>query len=199
MGLSRQEYRSGLPFPISGDLPDPGIKPTSLASPALVGGFFTTAPCGKPMKSSPLPTHSAILLAPPPNPYQCWRKPVWQGKSTIVWKGENETSREQLKFYAPTWRLQISNQHTSKFTVFSHSFYLSKNFSLLGPFQIPIIFWGFLCTSYCTLKTPIGPDFIRSSKVSPHGKTPHSYLTPSDYNQFLQLFPIQEFDILELF
>ena len=34
-GFLRQEYRSGLPFPSPGDLPDPGIKPTSLASPAL--------------------------------------------------------------------------------------------------------------------------------------------------------------------
>ena len=29
----RQEYWSGLPFPSPGDLPDPGIKPKSLASP----------------------------------------------------------------------------------------------------------------------------------------------------------------------
>ena len=41
MGFSRQEYQSGLPFPLPGDLPDPGIKPLSLASPALAGGFFT--------------------------------------------------------------------------------------------------------------------------------------------------------------
>ena len=38
---SRQEYwRSGLLFLPSEDLPDPGIKPTSLASPALAGRFF---------------------------------------------------------------------------------------------------------------------------------------------------------------
>ena len=42
MGFSRQEYWSGLPLPPSGDLPDPGIEPTSLMSPALAGGFFTT-------------------------------------------------------------------------------------------------------------------------------------------------------------
>ena len=42
MGFSRQEYWSGLPFPSPGDLPDPGIKPTSLASPALAGEFFAT-------------------------------------------------------------------------------------------------------------------------------------------------------------
>ena len=48
MEFSRQEYWSGLPFPTPGDLPDPGIEPTSLASPALAGGFFTTEPPGKP-------------------------------------------------------------------------------------------------------------------------------------------------------
>ena len=31
MGFSRQEYWSGLPFPSPGDLPDPGIKPSSPA------------------------------------------------------------------------------------------------------------------------------------------------------------------------
>ena len=34
----------GLPFPTPGDLPDLGVEPMSLASPALVGGFSTTAP-----------------------------------------------------------------------------------------------------------------------------------------------------------
>ena len=31
VGFSRQEYWSGLPFPPLGDLPDPGIEPTSPA------------------------------------------------------------------------------------------------------------------------------------------------------------------------
>ena len=29
MGFPRQEYRSGLPFPSPGDLPDPGLEPAS--------------------------------------------------------------------------------------------------------------------------------------------------------------------------
>ena len=37
-----------VPFPIPGDLPNPGIEPASLASPAMAGRFFTTAPPGKP-------------------------------------------------------------------------------------------------------------------------------------------------------
>ena len=47
MEFSSQEYWSRLPFPTPGDLPDPGIKPTSHVSPALAGGFFTTLPPGK--------------------------------------------------------------------------------------------------------------------------------------------------------
>ena len=43
MGFSRQEYWSGLPFPTPEDLPNPGIKPTSLTSPTLAGGFFITS------------------------------------------------------------------------------------------------------------------------------------------------------------
>ena len=49
MGISRQEYWSGLPFPSPGDLPDPGIESVSLASPALADEFFTTLPHGKPL------------------------------------------------------------------------------------------------------------------------------------------------------
>ena len=48
-GFCKQEYWSGLPFPTPGDLPDPGIEPTSPASSALAGGFFTTVPAGKPI------------------------------------------------------------------------------------------------------------------------------------------------------
>ena len=43
MGFPRQEYWSGLPCPLPGDLPDPGTEPASLVSPALAGGFFTTS------------------------------------------------------------------------------------------------------------------------------------------------------------
>ena len=43
MGFPRQEFWSGLPFPTPGDLLDPGIKPASLTSLALAGGFFPTS------------------------------------------------------------------------------------------------------------------------------------------------------------
>ena len=44
--FSRQEYWCGLPFPPPGYLPDPGIEPESLESPALAIGLFTSEPPG---------------------------------------------------------------------------------------------------------------------------------------------------------
>ena len=43
MGFPRQEYWSMLQLPTPGDLPNPGIKPIFLESPALAEGFFTTS------------------------------------------------------------------------------------------------------------------------------------------------------------
>ena len=43
MGFSRQEYWSKLPCPPPGYLPDPGIEPTSLVSPALKAGSLPLA------------------------------------------------------------------------------------------------------------------------------------------------------------
>ena len=45
VGFSRQECWSGLPFPSSGDLPNPGIEP---GSPALQADALPSAPPGKP-------------------------------------------------------------------------------------------------------------------------------------------------------
>ena len=53
MGFPRQEYWSGLPFPSSEDLPDPGIKPVF---PALAGRLFTTEPSGKLIRTLSLAT-----------------------------------------------------------------------------------------------------------------------------------------------
>ena len=48
MEFSRQEYWSELPCLPLGDLPNPGVQPATLTSPALAGAFFTTASLGKP-------------------------------------------------------------------------------------------------------------------------------------------------------
>ena len=67
MGLSWQEHCSRWPFPHPGDLPNPGIEPTSPASPALAGRLFTMAPCGNPALVINLISNQSpwlLLLAP---------------------------------------------------------------------------------------------------------------------------------------
>ena len=68
MRLSRQEYRSRLPFPSPGDLPDLGTEP---GSPALQADSFLIEPPGKPclcnrspiktQKNFPVGEHTAVL------------------------------------------------------------------------------------------------------------------------------------------
>jgi len=61
MGFPSQEYWSGLLFPSPGDLPNPGIKPTS---PAWAGGFFTLVPPGKPQHYTPIDVEAAEVAGP---------------------------------------------------------------------------------------------------------------------------------------
>ena len=61
MGFSRQEYWRGLSFPPPGDLPDPGMEPVSLMSPALAFGSLPLAPPGKPKGPGCLATSQHLL------------------------------------------------------------------------------------------------------------------------------------------
>ena len=77
-----------LPFPSPGDLPDPGMEPASLTSPALAGGFFTP---------------SATWEAPPPPPhtlpfplYESILFPCWAG--TFTWS--TMVANPKLQFFA---------------------------------------------------------------------------------------------------
>ena len=56
MGFSRQEYRSGLPWPLPRNLPDPGIEAKSPAISHMAGGFFITEPPGPPI-------HTALVVS----------------------------------------------------------------------------------------------------------------------------------------
>ena len=47
LGILQQEYWSGLPCPPPGDLPDPGIEPSSPVSPALQADSLPTEPPGR--------------------------------------------------------------------------------------------------------------------------------------------------------
>ena len=62
MGFSRQEYWSGLRCPPPGDLPDPGIEPTSLMPPAWQGGSLPLVTPGKPNDMSHFKKTTLALL-----------------------------------------------------------------------------------------------------------------------------------------
>ena len=57
MRFSRQEYWSGVSFPLPGDFPDPGIEPRS---PALEADALTSEPPGKPRRGGFL-----LIVFPP--------------------------------------------------------------------------------------------------------------------------------------
>ena len=59
MGFSRQEYRSGLPFPSPGDLPNPGIEP---GSPTLQADALPSEPPGKLILPKLLPIQRTHLF-----------------------------------------------------------------------------------------------------------------------------------------
>ena len=67
MGFSRQEYWSGLPCPPPGDLPDLGIEPASLMSPASAGGFWTINATWK----------AQAFFPSLPHPLQCYLLGQW--------------------------------------------------------------------------------------------------------------------------
>ena len=62
MGFSRQEYWSGLPCPPPGDRPHPAVSSSSLMSPALAGGFFTTSATWEAQATVPRVTKSQTQL-----------------------------------------------------------------------------------------------------------------------------------------
>ena len=80
MGFSRLESWRGLPFPPSGDLPNPRITLTSPESAALAGEFFTTALPGKQRASRSLQILRKLLQR------SCL--PISQSTSHLLYPGE---------------------------------------------------------------------------------------------------------------
>ena len=65
MGFSRRESWTGWPYLLPGSLPSAGIKPVSLLSPSLAGGFVTLAPPGSKCLLISCPqSPSSVILEP---------------------------------------------------------------------------------------------------------------------------------------
>jgi len=67
MEFPRQEYWSGLPFPIPEELPNPGIEPTSLMSPVLTGVGSPKLPVALVLFRSYSAFNQQILMKPGPD------------------------------------------------------------------------------------------------------------------------------------
>ena len=103
MGLPRQEYWSGLPFPPPGGLPDPGTEPASPAPPALAGDSLP--PC----HLEALRDCSKAVL------HYCAQSQLWPGSSHGSDKSEKGDGMEMLEdgiFPISTWvNILISLSH----------------------------------------------------------------------------------------
>ena len=82
MEFSRQEYRSGLPFPTRGDLSDPRIKP---GSPTLQADALPSEPAGKPQTKTLFPNQWSLI----PIKAHLWRS--WEGL------GKRDSDREAVR------------------------------------------------------------------------------------------------------
>ena len=84
IGLSRQEYWSGLPCPPAGDLPDSGIKPVSLISAALAGSIFTTfATWEAYQRFLPAPEWRDLRIQTSIQPFSSAQTQVLEGKNSV--------------------------------------------------------------------------------------------------------------------
>ena len=93
-GFSRQEYWGGLPCPSPGDLPNSGIEPASLMSPALVGRFFTTVKYYTTIKNNEIMPFAA----------------TWMDLEIIIL---SEVSQRQISYYTTyIWNLRKRYKQT---------------------------------------------------------------------------------------
>ena len=106
VGFSKQEYWSRLSCPPPQDLPDPGIKPKSLLSPALAGRYFATRTTGKPQLTLYLNSKRLKLyLLRPGTRQQCLCSlllfnillEVLASDKSRKWKDSSDNEREHLQ------------------------------------------------------------------------------------------------------
>ena len=108
MKFLRQEYWSGLPFPPSGDLTDPGIKPTSSASPELASKFFTSGPPGKPLQHYTKKPKGSYI-----------ENPIFRNEDATK---ENHSCRQVFKpGSVPCWKETSSLSEDISFSFSSHT------------------------------------------------------------------------------
>ena len=121
MGCSRQENWSGLPFPSQGDLPDPGIKPTSSA---VAGGFFNLLSHQR-SPSDSLQNTKCQLSGPALK--KGLPAPIYMLEYTVGWKEKKKLKADglQARCWSKTEQIELDKTYIDTFLeVFCH---LSRN------------------------------------------------------------------------
>ena len=160
MRFSRQEYWSGLPFPPPGDLPDPGIAPTSLASLALVvlclvaqswptlWDLMDCSPSGSsvhgdsPGKNTGVGCHALLQGIFPtqglkPGLLHCWFFTVWATREARKTQME-ELGDEPRALYM--WSMHSTSE--------LHPLALAGRFFTTAPPGKPVLFHKEICKHY---------------------------------------------------
>ena len=165
MGLSRQEYWSGLPIPSPGDLPNPGVKP---GSPTLQADFLPSEPPGKPrqlaLKSlfSKLGSFSVPIKQKGPGRPQVWLHIfVGPDPDAILW-ALYKTKKQIKQNHKYKFGTKLAIYLEWEITVKSWSLGNSSTFLLrsLGNYTFRDIFLD--CTSF-----PSPPGTLYNSKQLP--------------------------------
>ena len=103
---------TGLPFPSPGYLPDPGLKPSSPAAPALAGVFFTTEPPGKPFnftpRLKPVRIHINFITS---DKFKWWYW-FWEEITYVMIKARKGSSRETDVMFK--WKASCSHNASFK-------------------------------------------------------------------------------------
>ena len=161
MGLSRQEYWSGLSFPSARDLPSPGIKPSP---PALQADSFLSEPSGKtPWDSCPLccPGHSPRPAPQGHTPTMANRAHRWPLLSTspaFLGTGTQPSSPPPLPdSLLPSWWAVGGNTPRREISLICSKIQTIKNFySCFGN-------WSLKEGNMSTLRTEIYLGILHSS------------------------------------
>ena len=148
-GSSTQKYWCGLPCPSPGDLSNQGTKPTSLASPALAGGFFTTsATWDAPYQSLLYPTETETI-PPNPNPpahwntlVESWGCHLFQEEADTLFTSQFHLLPLSSLVRKEKWQEGLLDCLLSRFCS------ISEDLNILRIFKIPVVFlraevgWG---------------------------------------------------------
>ena len=148
-GIFQAKILEWVAISFSGDLPNPGTEPTSLESPALAGGFFTTAPAGKPPGK-------------PPGLWSTYHQTSLFFTRLQVQKGPQEGYFKFSNLFSPGWGIP---PHPHK--PLSLSLYPSLEYGIPSLAMASLVAKGFSSLISNSLKTQVTHPPHQGKKVLP--------------------------------